>query len=237
MVIQQEPVIKGSVKMKITKYTKGMSLIEVLISSMITLMFLGTVSNVLFSFSKNATVNTIKSNLDMDLRKAIERLEREISPARNIIETDNDNPDGSEPSITGPTSLVVEVPAYDKSNYPLYYGNGHPQTDTIYLKIDTTKNRLVLSYLPVPNSRRTQIVNQILFPSMVPIDSVTNKYITSDASPPKPFTYYAVQNEISANYNTETRTIKIVLYGQTTFNGQTYTAKRETEIRLRNSTN
>lgn len=249
------------IKIKKNQFSqKGFSLVEALVSSSILLFMIGMLTRMLFNFNYTSNINMIKSDMDMDLRKSIERLEREISPAKNVLSSETVN---GYLFTTSNAEIAFQVPSYDIDNYPLYEPTGgHPQLDlvgirmgegtepvTIYdpnTKVTSTQKvkKLIFSIQPVIDSRRKVIASQSIFEYYIPIDSdplspTLGTYKSNTGTQTlKLFSYYGENNvEITDKTKfSEARTIKIVLLAQKSYGSTFMTAKRETEIRLRNST-
>jgi type II secretory pathway pseudopilin PulG len=238
---------------------KGFTLIEVLVSMAILITFFGLITRALNNFTFSSNTNLIKSEMDMDLRKSIERLEREISPARNIVGTALT---GGE-TIEGVTynsnnsEILFQVPAYDSNNQPLYETtSGQPQVDLVSIKMTngteniTIRNpetgsismqkvkKLQFSFFPVAKSRRPKITSQSIFEYYIPIDSSGSYLFNENGTTLRLFSFFGENNNEITDPNKfgEARTIKITLLAQRNYGQMFMSAKRETEIRLRNST-
>jgi hypothetical protein len=245
---------------RINSVKKGFSLVEALVSSTILLIMVSLLTRMLYNFNYTSTINMMKSEMDMDLRKTVERLEREISPAKNVLPDQTVN---GYHFVTSNAEIAFQIPSYDIDNYPLYEPTGgHPQLDLVGIRMGegteivsiqdpVTKTissqkvkKLIFSIEPVPDSRRKLISNQAIFEYYIPIDSdptspTLGTYKSNTGGQVlKLFSYYGENNVEITDITKfpQARTIKIVLLAQKTYGSSFMTAKRETEIRLRNST-
>jgi hypothetical protein len=190
---------------KIKVFPKGFTLVEAIISTALLITFISLLTNMLFNFNKSSNVNIIKTEMDMDLRKAIERLEKEVSPARDMRLADTVN--GIDFASSN-AEIVFQIPSYDIDNYPLYEATGgSPQFDKVGIRMGQgTENvtimdpitkiispqkvrKLIFTIEPVAASRRKKIENQSIFEYYIPIDldpaSATNgEYTTSNETFP-----------------------------------------------------
>lgn len=245
---------------KIKRVKKGFTLVEILVSLAIIILFMGVLTKMLFDFNSTSNRNLTISTMDMDLRKAVERLENEISPAREIPATLTVN------GVTYTTSnkeIALKVPAYDGNGYPLFEPTtsadaGKPKYDLVGLKIvqgetfarvnkvtgSVTKEsnmKLLFSIQPVTGSKRKLINNQSLYSFLSPVTTTgttpaPGTYSTYPSTTDMLFNFFDSSGNSTSTY-TQARVIKIILRAEKEFGRDNYTVKRETEIRLRNSTN
>ena len=107
------------------KNKKGFTVIETLISSSLTMVMIGFTTGFLWFFNNYSNENIIKNNIQSDLRNVSERIEKEILPARIVLNSYTPPsgfyvpPPGSGTSVinSGPNRLIFTVPVYSKSTY------------------------------------------------------------------------------------------------------------------------
>lgn len=240
-------------KMTFRRGKKAFTLIEVLVACTLLITFLSLMTNFMGSFNKTNNVNGIKNDMDIDLRKAIDRLEMEGLPAIKVI--DGTTVINGKNYTTGATQLVFEAIIYDSNGDPLFDNNGYPLYDLVGLEIteDTTVKRIRTSGTTIlhpwklyfslqPNasnlSSRKKLDHQALFNSLMPVDS-NGIYITPPGVASHPvFTYFGVTGDSKNDSYNLTTVIKIVLWGEKDYGASDIiTSKKETEIKLRNFMN
>lgn len=118
------------------KRNKGFTLIEVLVASALSIVILGSLSRLVFSYTQLSTKDSIKLSIRENQRNAVRRIEKEIQEARCAI--------GSYKSFTASSNtLIFTVPVFDSESYPIQSepcittGN-----DVVVLTKDSDKLRL-----------------------------------------------------------------------------------------------
>jgi hypothetical protein len=235
------------------KLKKAFTLVEILIASGLLIGFLSLMTNFLLSFNKTNTINGIKNDMDTSLRKALDRLEKEgISAIKLVDEPTSIN---GETLTTGKNQMVFRLLAYDSSGNPIFDKDGKAIYDTVGLKVTEDSSvtmrrkdgtftlhpfKLYFSLQKDPNSSRVNITNQAIISSLMPVDSTTGAYRTpTGVTGTYPVFSYFNSNgtAISSSYHLST-VIKIVLWSESDYGAtDIITARRETEIKLRNYIN
>lgn len=197
-------------KRKPVFHKHGFTLPEVLISMTILLTFIALITQLVFSFTETSNTQYIKAELDMDLRKAIERIEKEMTSARNVKMTATfwpgpaNEPDKYMFSSSG-SEIVFEVPAHDQYGSQIFgEDNGEPVCDLVGIKmIDGDElvyrknlttgalqrqkvKKLLISVLPETSkgSKRPVIKDQSIFSHYLPISNTGVYEAASDGSVP-----------------------------------------------------
>ncbi|MFN8576061.1 MAG: prepilin-type N-terminal cleavage/methylation domain-containing protein [Candidatus Sericytochromatia bacterium] len=256
------------------KSKNGFTLVEVLISSALTIVLLSLITGFFYSFNKASNFRIIKMELNSSLRPVIERLERELASTIKIIRTTTTNTLNGVNFDNGSSysQLLVGVLAYDEQGNPMFESNGSPKQDLIGLKlsdaipqvkvyrsgISYNLKKITMTVQPAEadkgldgtlgtsddiKSARKPLKNQIIFTSLMPMNSTSGVYTLPDANTEyqtgsKIFTYLSSSKSeldptISSNAG-NVSSIKINLLGEKTFESKSLTARQETEILFRN---
>lgn len=99
-------------KIKKLKKINAFTLIEVLVASALSMVILGSLSSLVFSYTKLSTKDSIKLTIRENQRNAVRRIEKEIQEGRCAI--------GSYKSFTASSNtLIFTVPVFDSDSYPI----------------------------------------------------------------------------------------------------------------------
>jgi prepilin-type N-terminal cleavage/methylation domain-containing protein len=146
---------------------KGFSLVEVMISTVITGILAVVATSLFYRFISYSNTSISQNNLDSDLRVLIQRLEAEIIPGRKVLATYNPPSDYGTGTISTTSSrLILELPPNGAS-----ISSTNKDIAIIEFVPDTTSNlsnstgnigKLLFSYIPAPDSQRKRIIKASL---------------------------------------------------------------------------
>lgn len=229
---------------------KGFTLLELLVATTLLGLAVSLTINMLSQFNKVNHSSFAKTSLEEELRNTLNRLEKETLSASVVIAAHPT--DGS--LTTTKNRLVLQVPLYSQQGFITYGTDGKPLTDTIVLSKEveaqgaTLGNRitpakeekLMFSLTPANDSTRTGVSSQAIAKHLMPTDGTGNytypRGVSGSAEGVFRF-YTTAGTEVAptdtANLN-EVAMVKVTLWAEKMYGGGSITAKKVTDIRLRN---
>jgi len=235
---------------KTSKILKGFTLLELLIATTLMGLAVSLTINMLSQFNKVNNSSFAKTTLEEELRNTLNRLEKETLSASVVVAAHPDN--GS--ITTTKNRLVLSVPLYNQQGFITYGNDGKPLTDTIVLSKEVDANgeilgnrgtpakeeKLMFSITPADDSTRGTVDSQAIAKHLMPTDGSGNyTYPTGvSASSEGVFRFYTtagteVDPTDTANLD-EVAMVKVTLWAEKMYGGGSITAKKVTDIRLRN---
>lgn len=229
---------------------KGFTLLELLVATALMGLAVSLTINMLSQFNKVNNSSFAKTTLEEELRNTLNRLEKETLSASVVIAAHPD--DGT--VTTTKNRLVLSVPLYNEQGFITYGNDGKPLTDTIVLSKEVDANgailgnranpakeeKLMFRITPADDSTRETVDSQAIAKHLMPTDGSGNyTYPTGvSASSEGVFRFYTtagteVDPSDTSNLN-EVAMVKVTLWAEKMYGAGSITAKKVTDIRLRN---
>jgi len=127
-------------KMISRKKVRAFTLIEVMVVSVLLLTGIAMILSYLFEFNRNSTRQIILNSLQDENRKAIRRLEIEISSAIKVIPAYNF---GEGMVYSGKERVILAVP-FEKNNFMAFNANGTPKVDVVSVYQENDGEKLTI---------------------------------------------------------------------------------------------
>lgn len=154
--------------MKIKK-NNGFTLIEVLVASALSIVILGSLSRLVFSYTQLSTKDSIKLTIRESQRNAVRRIEKEIQEGRCAI--------GSYNSFTASSNtLIFTVPVFDSDSYPIQ-SDPCSTTGNDVVVLSKNADKLRFYRFSDPASSKPSLNGLLL------IKNITEKDLTKDGAP------------------------------------------------------
>lgn len=154
-------------QLRTNKIKKGFSLIELMVSTVLTGVLAVVATSLFYRFISYSNVSISQNNLDSDLRTLIQRLESEIIPGRKVLATYNPPSDYGTSTITTTISrLILELPPngapVSSTNRDIVIIEFSPDTTSTLSNSTGNIGKLLFSYIPAADSKRKRIIKASL---------------------------------------------------------------------------
>ena len=234
---------------------RGFTLVELLIAMALLILFLVLALNFFNQFNHLSQDTILEQEMDIELRSALNRLDRELTGAAEILPHQPGNP----ALPTDSNRVFFTVPIYSPHGFIVVDDAGRPVQDTLMLEaIDDPEpqarlvlrtppvqsQKLVLSVMPSINSSRKPVVQQALIGGLMPKHSTTLAYdclpiyrqcpLATAPAATGTFTLIKRDGVVTTSEFAEVTQVRILLRSEREYGRQRLSKAKAFTLRLRN---